>query len=100
MLNKRVLVPKYYWKAVCDPAEKQSIVFVAVNPEGEGSKQKKSGCNDIQQTPDNGIINCYSLDSLKKREESQFFKLPPFADDTCTPSNKGTFLDPYLKDLD
>ena len=98
LLNKRVIVPKYFWKAVCDPVKKSSVVFVAQNPTGAESTQTKSGCIGIQQTPGKGIINCYSLNGLNGRKEVQFFKLPPFAN-ICEPSKRGTFLDQYLNIL-
>ncbi|XP_028413071.1 uncharacterized protein LOC114535923 isoform X2 [Dendronephthya gigantea] len=103
LLNKRVVAPGYYWKAVCDPVANQSEVLVAANPTGDSGTGKEYGC-DINQKPqkpqtrDRGIVNCYSLDELKKRPEAKYFNLPNFAA-ICNPQTRGTFLDPYLKKL-
>lgn len=105
LLNERVLVHKYFWKAVCDPELQSSVVFVAENPTGDGNNQPQGGCNLVTeetarlQTPNKGVIYCYSLVNLRWRSKKIYkksdFKLPPFAN-ACTPSVRGTFLDEYL----
>ena len=39
-LNDRVLAPKYYWKAVIDPVNKQPIFFYAENNIGNVDETK------------------------------------------------------------
>jgi len=95
-LKDKVLTPRYYWKAVCDPGMKQSIVFVAENSPGEVSADKVSGCNNIQQTKKLGIVKCYSLQDAGQELEYADFKLPPFSPLNCQPSIKGKFLDSLL----
>ena len=99
-LNGRVTVPKYFWKAVCDPSVQSSLIFVAENPTGPRVDEIKGGCNGYEMIRGSGIIHCYSLSAFKDRKEFQRndFKLPSFGD-TCQPSKKGTFLDDYLKGL-
>ncbi|CAB4025264.1 neurogenic locus notch homolog 1-like [Paramuricea clavata] len=101
-LNNRVTVPAFFWKAVCDPEKRESIVFVAKNPSGKEGTERQGGCpiKDIrkQMTPVNGIIKCSSLDDLKRRKEAKYFKLPSFGE-ACQPSKKGTFLDQFLSDF-
>lgn len=104
MLNRRVLTPKYHWKAVCDPDAnvRQSIVLVAENSPGEIRKDKVQGCaapNVKPQTLKLGIIQCYSMEEAARNPEYADFKLPPFSDGRCQPSIRGTFLDKYLKGL-
>jgi len=41
-LNERVLVPKWYWKAVCDPVEKQSVFFLGENTNVDAGKKTSS----------------------------------------------------------
>ena len=111
LINDRVLVPEYFWKAVCDPVIHQSVVFVAKNPTGAEKNQSQKGCNlrtnakakakakpkPKLQTPNLGVIYCFSLDTLKSHNffKKSGFKLPPFAN-ACKPSGRGTFLDKYL----
>lgn len=98
-LNKRVLIPKWYWKAVCDPIAKESIIFVAQNNVGDMKTTKVNGCNGNKQTSDQGVVFCYSLDVVSKMAEYSDFKLPPFDKTNCKPSQKGTFMDGYLGGL-
>ena len=35
LLKNRVQTPKYFWKAVCDPTGKESVLFYAENPENK-----------------------------------------------------------------
>ena len=101
MLNKRVVTPKYFWKAVCDPDAKvrQSIVLVAENSPGEISTNKVQGCAAPKVKPQTlklGIIQCYSMEEAAEKPEYADFKLPPFSDAKCQPSMRGTFLDNKL----
>ena len=88
LLNRRVQTPKYFWKAVCDPTEKESVLFYAENPVGIVDTKKRRGCNSIQQTESKGVIECTSI-SMAKRE----FAVPNFNANNCVPSTTG------LKDL-
>lgn len=105
--NNRVLIPKYYWKIVCDPqragAAGASVAFVSENPTGA---DPQDGCNlvinNVQQqlkaqTPSKGIINCYSLEDFQKKW-SNTFNFPLFSPN-CNPSVRGTFLDKFLSKL-
>ena len=96
MLNDRVLTPQFYWKAVCDPQIKQSIVFVAENKPGDISDTGVVGCNGKQQTSRLGIILCFGLSGARDAYKDFNFKLPPFGE-SCNPGAKGTFLDDILK---
>jgi hypothetical protein len=87
-LNNRVVVPKWYWKAVCDPIAKESIVFVAQNNVGDKSKVKENKCG-IDQTSERGVILCYSYEDARKEADYLDFKLPPFHKTNCQPSIKG-----------
>jgi hypothetical protein len=106
LINERVRVPKYFWKAVCDPVLQSSVVFVAKNPTGAENKKHKKGCNPGTkenprlQTPNLGVIYCYNLDKLKSKifSKESDFKLPPFSEE-CMPSARGSFLDQYLNGL-
>ena len=96
-LNNNVLVPKYFWKVVCDPMGRSSIAFYAVNPDGwDGVARRESGCLGYQVSLDCGLVYCVSLESLKKKKVSKDWNLPSLAD-TCNPSTRGDFLDQYLR---
>lgn len=104
MLNNKVLTPKYFWKAVCDPdpAVKQSIVFIAENSVGvvetkDPLVDKDLGCIGIKQTKMRGIVQCESLKEVKLISDYADFKLPPFSEKNCNPNKEGDFLDGYLK---
>lgn len=105
-LNERVLTPRYYWKAVCDPQAPpsspgttgQSIVFVAENRPGDTSTAKVQGyCAAItkQQTEKFGVINCYSLVDAKKLFPDISANLPPFGA-SCNPDILGNFMNGFL----
>lgn len=108
-LNGRVLTPKYYWKAVCDPlalsavsdTPGQSIVFVAENKPGDISETKvESGCAAItkknkQQTEKYGVIYCYSLVVAKEKYPDISANLPPFGA-SCNPEIQGDFMNGFL----
>lgn len=96
-LKRRVLTPRWFWKAVCDPVAKQSIVFVGENSVGIASQAKAKGCNMIEQTKDKGIVYCMSHQEASRKFEN--FKLPPFQEKNCKPSKKGTFMDNFLNGL-
>lgn len=106
-LNGRVLTPKYYWKAVCDPQARpsspgttggQSILFVAENKPGDTSTAKVQGsCAAITkpQTEKFGVINCYSLVDAKKLFPDISANLPPFGA-SCNPDILGNFMNGFL----
>lgn len=99
MLNNRVLTPKYYWKAVCDPEAIQSVIFVAENKPGEISEAPVAGCNDKKQTIKLGVVYCYSLQDARLVHDYADFKLSPFSEARCKPSVRGTFLDTFINNL-
>ena len=87
-LNGRVLAPAWYWKAVCDPFNKQSIFFLARNNIGDAvTNRKEMGCFDREQTSKRGVITCQSIDSARKLPMTHF-QLPIF-DKNCKPSVVG-----------
>ncbi|XP_046863711.1 uncharacterized protein LOC124457525 [Xenia sp. Carnegie-2017] len=54
-LNERVLIPRYFWKAICDPSGKQSVAVIAENPiYGENNSNRE-------------ILYPYSLKELKEK---------------------------------
>lgn len=103
-LNGNIVVPKYFWKAICDPGIRSSVVFVAENPNGmdEDSEDsdKTGGCDVAKkgvphpQTVMKGVLLCYSLADVKSTPSLQF-NLPSFTQN-CNTSQRGTFLDVYL----
>ena len=100
-LNNKVVVPKYFWKAICDPISWSSVVFFAENPDGnkiESIDTKKiKGCDVGSsghitfQTVKKGVLFCNSVDNLRSS-----FNLPPFSQN-CKPYERRTFLDEYLE---
>ena len=91
---------------MCDPALKQSMVFVAENtvgvvfdPANPSPGDKAVGCNGKEQTKMRGIIYCYRLEVAAQVPDYADFKLPPFSDANCNPNQKGTFLDTFLNKL-
>ena len=107
-LKGRVLTPKYYWKAVCDPEAPastpgttgQSVVFVAENKPGDISEQNDpvSNCPGVtkQQTEKLGVIKCYSLTDAATSIPEIAGNLPPFGP-RCNPDIRGTFLNTNLQ---
>ena len=105
------MTPQYFWKAVCDPVKKESIVFVVENKPGNTDPSKDyTGCeltytpptgglkitNSIPQKRKFGVIKCSSLE-----DAAQFhgdFPLPHFSPMNCRPDKKGKFLDQVLAD--
>ena len=87
-LNRRVLAPAWYWKAVCDPFNKQSIFFLARNNIGGAvTDRQEIGCFDRRQTSKWGVITCQSIDSARNLR-MEHFQLPIF-DKNCKPSVVG-----------
>ena len=87
-LNARVLAPAWYWKAVCDPFNKQSVFFLARNNIGDADAvTQQNGCFDKRQTSKLGVITCQSIDSARALQ-MQHFNLPIF-DKNCNPSVLG-----------
>lgn len=87
-LNGLVLAPAWYWKAVCDPFNKQSIFFLARNNIGDADNvTQEIGCFDRRQTSMFGVITCQSIDSARALG-MEHFQLPIF-DKNCNPSVVG-----------
>ena len=80
------------------------MVFYAMNPTGAEGDAQENGCdltgrNGRPQTVLNGVIHCYSLNTLRRDKIfGPLFNLPIFAA-TCKPDDKGTFLNQYLNNL-
>ncbi|XP_068674111.1 uncharacterized protein [Montipora foliosa] len=106
-VNGRVLTPKYYWKAVCDPEAPgitpetpgQSVVFVAENKPDDTSDIKVQGdCPGVtkNQTEKFGVIKCYSRTEAAASFPEIAGNLSPFGP-LCNPDIRGTFLDTDLQ---
>ena len=91
LLNKRVVTPRYYWKAICDPGV-GSVLFMGVNNVGEISNEKVKGCKGKEQTKKYGIITCFSLDDARNSHQASDFMLPPF-NAKCKTDKMATFID-------
>ena len=85
VLNGLVQTPKYFWKAVCDPTEKESVLFYAENPAGIVDTEKRPGCKGTPQTISKGVIKCESIDNTVKRG----FVVPNFDKTNCSPNVQG-----------
>ena len=92
-LNNRVLAPGYYWKAVCDPINKQSIFFFAENNVGNVDNVQEKGCFNIKQTKRYGVIKCDSISNA----EAKFGKLPDFHEKNCIPKQVGSEFESHIK---
>ena len=90
----KTVIPKYYWKAVCDPGAKQSIFFVAENNVGNTSKNKvvSPSCFNKKMTEEKGVLECKSI----SQAAGQYSQVPDFHPGNCGTNKKGTFLKPYL----
>ena len=97
-LNGRVVAPKWYWKAVCDPIAQQSVFFLGENTIGDLDEKamegQVKGCYDKLQTKRLGIISCYSLNDVKNIKELKLklmghFQIPTFHETNCVPSKIG-----------
>ncbi|KAK3713734.1 hypothetical protein QZH41_008860 [Actinostola sp. cb2023] len=98
-LNNRIRVPRYFWKAVCDPVAKASVLFLGENSVGvTNDNDKVQGCNGRVQLKKRGVIYCYSLEGAVRHHKTLDWKLPPFHQN-CKPSEKGYFMDLFLNDL-
>ncbi|XP_044182632.1 uncharacterized protein LOC122963281 [Acropora millepora] len=94
-LNK-VLAPAWFWKAVCDPFNRQSIFFLARNNIGDkDTVTQEMGCFDTRQTSKWGVITCQSIDSARKLPMEHF--QPPIFDNNCNPSVVGEGFNSVIK---
>lgn len=101
-LNGRVLAPKWYWKAVCDPVGKQSVFFWGENTitDTADSTKRKQGCFDLLQPKRVGIIYCSSVEDAKKAFNG-IFQIPDFHEKNCAPDTKGEgFRDVLTRNLE
>lgn len=88
-LNGRVVVPKWYWKAVCDPMDKQSIFFWVVNYDlNYGKEGEDTGCFQTRQSKNLGVIQCSSLKEATSTFKKNFY-IPAFNNEFCSPSETG-----------
>lgn len=87
-LKNRILAPGYYWKAVCDPINKQSIFFFAKNNVGNVDDVKEKGCSNVKQTKKYGVIKCTSISNAEA-------KLPDFHKN-CKPEEEGIEFKEYI----
>lgn len=95
-LNNRVLAPGYYWKAVCDPINKQSIFFFAENNVGNVDDVQEKGCFKIKQTKKYGVIKCDSISNAKGDIAKKFGYLPSFNEKNCEPDKVGSTFMEYV----
>ena len=100
--NEHIVVPEYFWKAVCDPTRRESIVFVAENNVGEKSfGTKKIGCFGQEMTTDRGVVLCYSLDEARaKYPHANGFKFPDFNAVNCGTAVLGNFAQGDIKEFE
>ena len=64
-MNKRVVIPGQYWKAICDPHLGESILITCTNPYGvKETKNRIMGCG-FDQLEDRGVIECLAVITLK-----------------------------------
>ncbi|XP_078361888.1 nuclease EXOG, mitochondrial-like [Oculina patagonica] len=99
-LNDRVVVPQYYWKAVCDPKARQSIFFWAVNVDSNnGIEGEAKGCFQKRQSKELGVIKCSSLNEAKKLFKDLIYYIPEFKEESCKPSQKGVNFESITKKL-
>lgn len=101
-----MVVPKFFWKAVCDPdpAVKQSIVFIAENNIDVTSATKVTSgtCTGQPMTQRNGVVYCYSVSAAQGKYFRNWwhgFTLPDFDPTNCDTGNLGTFLNAHLQFL-
>ncbi|CAH3167577.1 unnamed protein product [Porites lobata] len=102
-LNQRVVVPLYYWKAVCDPLHLQSIFFYARNPTDTARADKQErGCEEGEQTQTSGIVMCKSIDdgiqAIEKDVPGAILKIPEFTrKKACKPNEMGALFTGYIR---
>ena len=96
-LNGRVQVPKYYWKAICDPFEKLSVIFWGENTIGDaqGNEGQVESCCGKLQKKLYGVICCSSLNEAK-RDYKGIFQIPEFHIKNCVPSLLGNKLKDFI----
>ncbi|XP_028390731.1 uncharacterized protein LOC114515638 [Dendronephthya gigantea] len=99
-----MVVPKFYWKAVCDPdpAVRQSIVFIAENNVDVTSSTKVTTgtCTGQPMTQEKGVVYCYSVSAAQNQYFQNWwhgFTLPDFDPTNCRTGNMGNFLNTLLK---
>ena len=98
----RTVVPKYFWKAVCDPVVRQSIFFIAENNVEVRStiKVKSASCFGMTMTKDRGVIECESISEAVGRCVRNWWhgiSIPDFDSVNCGTATKGKFLQGHLK---
>ena len=98
----KTVVPKYFWKAVCDPAVKESIFFIAENNVEVRSTTTvtSASCFGMKMTEERGVIQCESISEAAGRCIRNWWhgiSVPDFDSVNCGTGAKGTFLQPYLK---
>lgn len=97
-----MVVPEYYWKAVCDPKIKQSVIFIAKNNVDDTSTARVSEgtCAGQPMTKTRGVVYCYSVSSahvLYFHKWWHGFSIPDFHPVNCGTANIGKFLNTFLK---
>ena len=97
------VAPRYFWKAVCDPAVRQSIFFTAENNVHDQSKTKvtSASCFGDTMTQEKGVIECESVAQAAGSGRYIWnwwhgLLVPDFDPVKCGTATKGNFLQPYL----
>ena len=101
-LNDRVVVPKYYWKAVCDPRRSQSIFFYARNPTDATTQNKKVTACFGQQTETSGVVKCDSINRGSEAIEREVpgAHIPKFTlNRACAPDRLGNIFQAFIERL-
>ncbi|XP_028391439.1 uncharacterized protein LOC114516219 [Dendronephthya gigantea] len=97
----KMVVPAYYWKAVCDPEIKESIVFIAENNVDVTSEAKVAAgtCAGQAMTKKRGVIYCYSVCAAQVSYFHNWWHgstIPDFHPVNCGTARMGNFLNTYL----
>ena len=96
------MVPKYYWKAVCDPRISQSIFFYARNPTDATTQNKRVSACFGQQTETSGVVMCDSINSGSAAIESEVpgANIPNFSlNKACAPDRLGDVFKSFVQEL-
>ena len=96
------MVPKYFWKAVCDPVHSQSIFFYARNPTDVTTLNKRVSACFGQQTETSGVVMCDSINrgSVAIERDVPRANIPKFTlNRACAPDRLGDIFREFIQRL-